>query len=159
MLGGDGGVQGAALRASRNGGSARDAGADRVLLSECGRVLPPAPRNAGHANELFGEHSRGGALLPLAAGAVHRAHLRHAAAAEDHQPRDALRGGLRSVCDGEAIHCRYAIAYGELFAEGSLFPQALTILGATAKVNSSNAMRSAVEVGTANSCEHSCTKR
>lgn len=54
---------------------------------------------------------------------------------------------------------RYAIAYGELFAEGSLFPQALTILGATAKVNSSNAMRGAVEVGNVETMRCSSTKR
>ena len=46
-----------------------------------------------------------------------------------------------------ACQNRYAIAYGDLFAEATLFPKALTILGATAKVNSSNAMRTALAVG------------
>ena len=104
VLGGDGGVQDAAVRAARDGGSARDAGADRFLLPERGYFLPAASGNAGHADELLGEYPRGGALLPLAAGAVHRAHLRYAAAAEDHQPRAVVRGGFRGVAKKEARH-------------------------------------------------------
>lgn len=104
MFGGDGGVQDAAVRAARHGGSAGDAGANRVLLSERGRVLSAASRHAGHADELLGEYPRGGALLPLAAGAVHRAHLRHAAAAEDHQPRAAVCRGFRGVAKNGAGH-------------------------------------------------------
>lgn len=159
LSGGDGGVQATALRASRGAGSPRDARADRYLLSERGRVLSAASRNAGHANELLGEHSGGGAVVPVASGSVHRAHLRDASAAEDHQPCAAPRGGFRGVGEGEGLVGRYAIAYGELFAEGSLFPQALTILGATAKVNSNNAMRGAVEVGGERKVRRRCTKR
>ena len=102
MLGGDGGVQDAAVRAARDGGSAGDAGADRFLLSERGYFLLAASRNAGHADELLGEYPRGGALLPLAAGTVHRAHLRYAAAAEDHQSLAVVRRGFRGVAKKEA---------------------------------------------------------
>ena len=41
---------------------------------------------------------------------------------------------------------RFAVAYGDMFAKATLFPKALTILGATAEVNNNNATRIALEV-------------
>lgn len=40
----------------------------------------------------------------------------------------------------------FAIAYGEMFSEVSIFPRALTILDATSEVNNHNAFRHALEV-------------
>ena len=44
------------------------------------------------------------------------------------------------------MRSRFAIAYGEMFSKATLFPKALTILGATAEVNNNNASRIALEV-------------